>query len=196
MRKLFLVGSFLAAAASALAQEAATSNAHYLLVLMRVDDQFSAQLSAALKIRCAATPEGQREACRAGSGELLRQIAEQKPLAQLMASFFERHYTTEEIKALTDFFGSSDGKVMTESIVLASYYRILGDLPKSPKPIDAATQRRLNAFLQSGVGKKFSDLLPQYKLELDRQSAAYLCTILEKRGSSCAGLGIGDAGTK
>src|SRR5215471_5349858 len=108
MRKLFLVGSFLAATASALGQEAATSDVHSLLVLMRIDDQFSAQMSAALKIRCAATPEEQREECRARSDELLQQIAEEKQLAQLMDSFFERNYTTEERKALTDFFGSSD----------------------------------------------------------------------------------------
>jgi hypothetical protein len=162
---------------------------------MRVDDQFSAQLSAALRIRCDATPEGEREQCRAGSGEILQEVSEQKQLAQRMASFFERNYTTEEIKELTDFFGSSDGKVLADTMVLVSYYRIFPE-PKSAKPIDADTQRRLNAFLQLGVGKKFFDLAPQYKRELDRQSAAYLCTIWEKRGASCAALGIGDAVTK
>ena len=163
---------------------------------MRVDDQFSAQMRAALKIRCATAPEGQREACRAQSDELLRQITEQKKLAELMAPFFERNYTTEEIKALTDFFSSSDGKVFADITVLASSYRILPELPESAKPIDADTQRRWTAFLQSGAGKKFFDLAPQYKRELDRQSALYLCPILEKRGGSCAALGIGDAGTK
>ena len=125
------------------------------------------------------------------SAEILRDVDDNKQLAQLMTPYFERNYTDNEIEALTDFFGSSDGKAFTAFIILASSYRIDPQSPRSPQPIDADTQRRLNRFLQSGVGKKFSQLMGEYRQELDRQSSSYLCGIVERRGSSCAALGIG-----
>ena len=70
--------------------------------------------------------------------------------------------TTSEIEALTEFYASPDSKKFVDITVEASYYRITEEMPKALQPIDQATKDRLEIFLQSGVGKKFTELLPQF----------------------------------
>jgi len=187
---LAIAASFLAAPVPSLAEQATANRATALLVLMRVDDQLAAQLKAAMKLRCAAVPEPQSDECRTLSATLLKDITDAKQLAQAMTPYFERTYTDEEMKQLTEFFGSPDGKAFADIAVSLSYNRIYPEKQEPPRPIDSNTQRRINTFLESGPGKKFHDLAQEYKREFDKQSLLYVCATLERRGSSCATLGI------
>jgi hypothetical protein len=187
---LLVAAPFLAAPVPLLAKQANANHATSLLVLMRVDDQLAAQVKAAMKLRCAAMPPMHRDECRTLSAALLQDINDDKQLSRAMTPYFERTYTDDEIKQLTDFFESSDGKLFTDGAVDVSYYRIYPDWQKPPRPIDADTQNRVNNFFQSGTGKKFYELAQEYKREFDKQSLLYVCANLERRGSSCASLGI------
>lgn len=187
---LAIAASVLAASVPSQAQQPTSNRATSLLMLMRVDDQLAAQMKAAMKLRCAAVPDQQRDECRGLGAVLLNDITNAKQLAPAMTPYIERTFTVGEIKQLTDFFGSPDGEVFADIAVRVSYYRIYPETHEAPRRIEPDTQRRINVFLASGAGKKFVDVAPEYKREFDKQSLLYVCATLERRGTSCATLGI------
>jgi len=193
---LALLAASFVATDSAWAQDQTGNRATSLLELMRVDDQFSAQIKAVLKLRCAAAPEERREECRKRGSELVQDIDDHKQMAQLMTPYVERTYADQEIAEMARSFSSPDGKVFTEVIVLASYYRIDREALPPKKPIDAETQRAWETFSQSSVGRKYFGSVAEYRQELEKQSSSYFCTILERHGDSCAALGASRGGSK
>jgi hypothetical protein len=160
------------------ADEPTVSPTTAMLMLFRIDDQLSAQVKGLFGLRCGLYPVEQRELCGTVASEFLRDM-EGGQFARLMTPFFDRNFAASEIEMLTEFFASPDGKIFAEVLVLGSYIRMSGEMAKDARPIDKATQDRWNAFLQSGVGKKFSDMLAsQFVQERDKQSRWYLCGLL------------------
>jgi hypothetical protein len=190
MLRASVAAALLATACCTGAQAQSERPATALLVAMRVDDQFRAQLDGVRRARCAAAPDGARADCLRQAAEALPDLDDPRQIAVAMTPWVVRSYTEEEIATLGAFLAGPDGRRFASMMISGMGYRISPDRVPPPEPIDPETQRRMNAFFGTATGRKFVQSLPEFKREMDRQTHAHFCATLARRGSSCAALGL------
>ena len=196
---VFFAAIFLAPIPSARADQPAPNKTAALLLLMRLDEGLLVGLTASLKRSCAASPDETREKCKQLALGLLHDV-DHGGMAKLMTPFFDQVFSPEEIGALTDFYGSREGKLITEFTVLSVYNLVDPSMPKPLPAIDRATHEavraRMEAFARSPASAKLIQLMPQILQEEKRQLLPFACALYQKHGFSCAGLSLSDDGAK
>jgi len=192
---VFFATILLAPISTVRADQPAPNKTAALLLLMRLDEGLLVGLTASLKRSCEAAPVERREECKQLALGLLHDV-DHGGIAKLMTPFFDQVFSAEEIGALTDFYGSREGKLMTELTVQSAYNLVDPSMPKPLPAIERATQEavraRLEAFGRSPASAKLTQLMPQIVQEEKRQLLPFVCELYQKHGFSCAGLGLSD----
>ncbi len=159
--RLLLIGCRIAGAilcttsAAVAADPAAPNNAQTLVTLMRVDDGVVIGVTSAFKRSCQQAPGGEPEQCEMAAA-LLSQEIDHEHLAQLLAPFFEQHFSSDELEVMRQFYGSAEGAQLTELAGISMYNKLNPGRPKHIPAIEQAATKKILDYQRSAVYSKYA----------------------------------------
>jgi len=165
-----------------------------LLTLMRVGDGVVLGITYGFKRACGRVLDEKSERCDIAAADLIQNV-EHERLAQKLTPFFDQHFSPDEIELMTQFYGSPEGKKLTELAGVAVYNKLNPEVPKPLPAMDRTAMQKVLNYQRSSVYLKYAQLAPEFADEAKRHLLPYLCELLELQGFSCVGLGLtGPAG--